>query len=85
MVGDKIEANGGMARTIHTGKIGNMKADNIMTIGLAPSIIDEWIDDIMDISGSSRADNIERIRRLGELTQNADKGFIIYSSDKIIL
>lgn len=82
MVGDKIEASGRMARTIHTGKIGNMKADNIMTIGLAPSIIDEWLDDIMEISGSSRADNIERIRRLGELTQNADKGFIIYSSDK---
>lgn len=78
LVGDRVE----VGRAVHTGQIGNMKADNILTIGIDSGIIEEWLEEMAYTSGSSRADNIERIRQLQELTQHADRGFIVYSSDK---
>lgn len=78
LVGDRVETG----RATHTGQIGNMKADNILTIGIDSDVIDEWLEEMAYLSGSSRAGNIERIRRLQELTQNVDRGFIVYSSDK---
>ncbi len=69
-------------RAIHTGQIGNMKADNMLIVGVDDSIIDKWLEDISQISGSSRKDNLQRIERLQELTKGIHEGFVIYSSDK---
>ena len=59
-----------------------MKADNILTIGIDDGIIDEWLEEISQISGSSRKDNLERIEKLQELTKGVNEGFIVYSNDK---
>lgn len=78
LVADSLE----QGRAVHTGQIGNMKADNILTIGIDDGIIDEWLEEISQVSGSSRKNNLERIERLQELTSGVNKGFIIYSNDK---
>ena len=69
-------------RAVHTGQMGNMKADNMLIIGVDGSIIDEWLEEISQISGSSRKDNLERIEKLQELTKGVNEGFIVYSNDK---
>lgn len=69
-------------RAVHTGQMGNMKADNMLIIGVDSSIIDKWLEEISQTSGSSRKDNLERIEKLQELTKGVNEGFIVYSNDK---
>lgn len=66
---------GGQA--IHSGSAG-IKADNILTIGIDPSIVYEALEE----AGNSRKENIEAMSKLGEKLSKLDDGFIIYSSDK---
>lgn len=83
LIGNSIEAAKGMsAKAIHTGNIGNMKADNIFSIGIDPQILDQWLEDITQKADSSRKKNIERMKKLRELTKNVNEGFLVYSSDK---
>ena len=78
LIADSLEEG----RAVHTGQMGNMKADNMLIIGVDGSIIDEWLEEISQISGSSRKDNLERIEKLQELTKGVNEGFIVYSNDK---
>lgn len=83
LVGDALEAKGISAKAIHTGNIGFMKNDNILALGINAGLIDEWMEDIaINNKGSSRKENIDRMRKLHALVENLDSGFLVYSSDK---
>lgn len=84
LVGDALEATKGIsAKAIHTGNIGFMKNDNILALGIDTSLIDKWMEDIaINNKGSSRKENIDRMRKLHDLVENLDSGFLVYSSDK---
>lgn len=83
LVGDALEAKGISAKAIHTGNIGFMKNDNILALDINTGLIDEWMEDIaINNKGSSRKENIDRMRKLHELVENLDEGFLVYSSDK---
>ena len=83
LVGDALEAKGISAKAIHTGNIGFMKNDNILALGINIDLIDEWMEDIaINNKGSSRKENIDRMRKLHDLVENLDSGFLVYSSDK---
>lgn len=64
-------------KAIHSGSTG-IKADNILTIGIDPSIVYE----ALEKAGNSRKKNIEAMSELGEKLSRLDDGFIVYSSDK---
>lgn len=83
LVGDALEAKGISAKAIHTGNIGFMKNDNILALGINIGLIDEWMEDIaINNKGSSRKENIDRMRKLHDLVEKLDSGFLVYSSDK---
>lgn len=83
LVGDALEAKGISAKAIHTGNIGFMKNDNILALGINTGLIDEWMEDIaINNKGSSRKENIDRMRKLHDLVEKLDSGFLVYSSDK---
>lgn len=83
LVGDALKAKGISAKAIHTGNIGFMKNDNILALGINTGLIDEWMEDIaINNKGSSRKENIDRMRKLHALVENLDSGFLVYSSDK---
>lgn len=83
LVGDALEAKGISAKALHSGNIGYMKNDNMLFVGIDTSRIDDWLEDIaINNKGSSRKENIDRMRKLHELVENLDEGFLVYSSDK---
>lgn len=61
-----------------TGSLG-VKADNILTYGIDPSIIDDTLKSNEQIS---RKRNIEMFDELGEKLKNIKDGYIVYSSAK---
>lgn len=67
----------GGAIAIHSGSKG-IKADNILTLSIDPSIIYEALEQ----AGANREENIKALSALGNKLSNLDDGFIIYSSDK---
>lgn len=66
--------NGGV---IHSGSKG-IKADNILTLGINPTMVYETLEK----AGANREENIKALSELGEKLSNLDDGFIVYSSDK---
>lgn len=83
LVGDALEAKGISAKALHSGNIGYMKNDNMLFVGIDTNRIDDWLEDIaINNKGSSRKENIDRMRKLHELVENLDEGFLVYSSDK---
>ena len=65
------------AKSIHSGSKG-IKADNILTIGINPTIVAEALEE----AGANRDENIQALSELGNKLSKLDDGFIIYSSDK---
>lgn len=83
LIGDALEAKGISAKALHSGNIGYMKNDNMLFVGIDTNRIDDWLEDIaINNKGSSRKENIDRMRKLHELVKNLDEGFLVYSSDK---
>lgn len=83
LIGDVLEAKGISAKALHSGNIGYMKNDNMLFVGIDTNRIDDWLEDIaINNKGSSRKENIDRMRKLHELVENLDEGFLVYSSDK---
>lgn len=62
---------------IHSGSKG-IKADNILTLSIDPTMIYEALEQ----AGANREENIKALSALGTKLSNLDDGFIIYSSDK---
>ena len=68
----------------HTGNFGEMKADNIYTIGIDEQKMKKFFEEKFgyEEENSIRARNIEKIRELQTSLKDTNNGFIIYSSDK---
>lgn len=63
--------------SIHSGSKG-IKADNILTLSIDPSIVV----DTLEQAGANREENIKALSELGRKLSNLNEGFIVYSSDK---
>jgi hypothetical protein len=63
--------------SIHSGSKG-IKADNILTLSIDPSIVS----DALAQADGSRDSNIAALSELGSKLTDLDDGFIVYSSDK---
>lgn len=64
-------------KAIHSGDLG-IKADNILTIDIDPSIVYQ----AFELAGENREKNVAALTELGEKIKNLNEGFIVYSSDK---
>ena len=64
-------------KAIHSGQV-KIKADNILTIGINPSLVQE----ALEKAGKNRNENIKAFSELGEKISKLNDGFIVYSSDK---
>lgn len=64
-------------KAIHSGDLG-IKADNILTIDIDPSIVYQAFEQ----AGENRNKNVAALSELGEKIKNLNTGFIVYSSDK---
>jgi hypothetical protein len=67
----------GGATAIHSGSKG-IKADNILTLSIDPSIVYEALEQ----AGADRDENIKALSALGDKLSDLNEGFIVYSSDK---
>lgn len=74
MVASGVQGGG---TAIHSGSKG-IKADNILTLSIDPSIVVE----ALESAGANRDENIKALSALGAKLSNLDDGFIVYSSDK---
>ena len=70
-------ASGSGGTAIHSGSKG-IKADNILTLSIDPSIVV----DALEQAGANREENIRALSELGTKLSKLDDGFIVYSSDK---
>lgn len=68
----------------HTGNFGEMKADNMYTIGIDEQKLNKFFEQNFNVDQdeSVRVKNIEKIRELQNSLSDVKEGFIIYSSDK---
>lgn len=64
----------------HTGKIGQMKADNILTFNIPNNIVNNAFNSLN--GGGTREKNVGIIKELGEKLSNIDDGYIVYTSSK---
>ena len=75
----KISSDSGV---LHTGKINNMKADNILTFNIPISLVNKILTTTKVEGDSVREANVNLIRELGNKLSNIDDGTIIYTSSK---
>lgn len=73
MISSGISGSG----VIHSGSK-NIKADNILTLSVDPTIVAEALEE----ARGDRDSNIAALSKLGSKLSNLDEGFIVYSSDK---
>ena len=77
----KISSDSGV---LHTGKINNMKADNILTFNIPISLVNKILTTtkVKINDDNVREANVNLIRELGNKLSNIDNGTIIYTSSK---
>lgn len=64
----------------HTGNIGQMKADHILTFNIPIGIVNKAFSQAT--GGGTREKNVNIIRELGKKLSNIDDGYIVYTSSK---